>query len=97
MKFGFSMKTAAPFILSFIIIAITPLWRINSDDIKPVGTLQQVRETIDEVCALYEVCAIDGNLLIPHLERLFADDVHPNDEGFARMSLSLCQMLRLNK
>ncbi len=74
-------------------IVITPLWRRASDIVRDTGTLEQVRETISQICAAKGIKIIDGSELIPHDERFFADGLHPTDEGFARMSASFSERL----
>ena len=43
---------------------------------------------------MYSDYIIDGYNLIPHSEKYFADQVHPNDEGFTFYGENLSQRLQ---
>ena len=66
------------------IFAITPIWRANTDEAKPFGPFESVKEKLAlAVQGLENVTLIDGIDLVPHDTALFADlRLHPRDEGF---------------
>lgn len=66
------------------IFAITPIWRKDYLNEKPVGRFESIREYIEEVTAqLDNVICISGFELVPHDEKYFGDlYLHPNEEGF---------------
>ena len=66
------------------IFAITPIWRANFEDKKPLGDFFTVERVIKEVTAeLKGVTLISGFDLVGHDRKLFADlRLHPRDEGF---------------
>lgn len=72
------------------ILLITPIWHHTQDELKTAGTLVDVRATVAGVGAGFgHVHVIDGAGLVPGLPRLFADGVHPTDEGFAHYATEL--------
>lgn len=66
------------------IFAITPLWRKEHTDIRPMGEFSFIEEYITKACSKYNnITVIRGFDIIPHDETLFADfRLHPNDNGF---------------
>jgi lysophospholipase L1-like esterase len=77
------------------IVVLTPLWRLNAEEITAVGAFTDIHRAIAEICEpLTNVTVLDGLNLLPHLPELFADKVHPTDEGSAQMALSMLKFLR---
>ncbi len=70
------------------IYLLTPIWRANGGDIKAGGTLPQFSAAIGEAAAPLAT-VIDGSTLVPHVPGLFADGIHPNDEGFQHFASNL--------
>lgn len=66
------------------IFAITPIWRKDYLNEKPVGRFESVREYIENMTTqLDNVICISGFELVPHDEKYFGDlYLHPNEEGF---------------
>lgn len=66
------------------IFAITPIWRKDYLDEKPVGTFESIRECIETITGkLDNVICVNGFDLVPHVEKYFGDlYLHPNEEGF---------------
>lgn len=66
------------------IIAMTPIWRADWEQEKPVGPFHDVEKIIrDAVKNLENVTVIRGFDIVPKDTNLFADlRLHPNDEGF---------------
>lgn len=77
---------------------LTPYWRADQDKEVPMGTLQQLSETLREVAGAYpNVTVVDGQKLIPHLPALFGDAyLHPNDEGFLHIAMNLFKQMAAN-
>jgi len=77
------------------IFAISPIWRKEENEEKPVGKFSFVENYIKEtVASLYNVTFISGYDLVPHDESYFADLVlHPNDKGFGKQAESLYQKI----
>jgi lysophospholipase L1-like esterase len=72
------------------IYLLTPLWRATGDEVRKGGTLAQFSATIGETAATFtDVTVVDGSTLVPHLPGLFADGIHPTDEGFLHYTLNL--------
>ncbi|TMV45261.1 SGNH/GDSL hydrolase family protein [Paenibacillus mesophilus] len=77
------------------IFVITPIWRRIRNESKPLGTFDELVRTIKEICAEYpSIHVIDGESLVAHYGRLFADGTHPTDEGFVHMALNLYKQMR---
>jgi hypothetical protein len=70
---------------------ITPIWRADQEEPRPMGTLQELSEAIREICAPYsQIQLIHGQPLVPHMPQMFGDGfLHPTDEGFLYMTLNL--------
>lgn len=66
------------------IFAITPIWRADFREYRPLGSFESIEECIIEVTkALPNVTAIRGFDLVPHDIKYYSDlFLHPNDEGF---------------
>ncbi len=67
------------------IFAITPIWRRDENEEKPMGKFETVRNTILEAVREYEnIIPIDGYDFVPHDGEAYFSDLrlHPNDQGF---------------
>ncbi|MBP3314508.1 MAG: SGNH/GDSL hydrolase family protein [Clostridia bacterium] len=76
------------------IIGITPLWRKDAGEKKAI--------TFDEACALiksiyeeYGIPCVDGEAMMGHDDKFFADDVHPNDEGHKEYAKNLIEEINV--
>jgi lysophospholipase L1-like esterase len=77
------------------IYVMTPIWRKIRNEPKPLGTFDELVRTMQDICAEYpSIQVIDGESLLAHCPRLFADGTHPTDEGFAHMALNLYKQIR---
>ena len=67
------------------ILVITPIWRKDADEGRPMGPFSRAGEIIAACAARHrDMRVIDGTDLVTHDESLFGDGrLHPNDEGFA--------------
>ena len=67
------------------IFGLTPIWRKDQDAEKVFGEFGEVSRDIQNVVKDFSnVICINGNDLVPHDERYFADlRLHPNESGFA--------------
>ncbi|HZG87932.1 SGNH/GDSL hydrolase family protein [Paenibacillus sp.] len=78
------------------IAVMSPLWRADLNDRKPCGPFFGIHERLERICGSQpNVQYIDGLALTPHHERFYADGLHPNDQGFFHMTLSLLRRLTL--
>lgn len=66
------------------VYVITPIWRVDVDDIRPLGSFYELEGLIKEYSkANKNVKIISGLDIFPHSIDYFADKfVHPNDKGF---------------
>lgn len=64
------------------VFIITPIWRFDKDNARPIGTFEKCRDTIKEESERLGFISVDGYELVPHLESFYADIVHPNELGF---------------
>ena len=66
------------------IFAITPIWRKDLNDYRPMGDFFKVERFIKSVAAEHKnITAITGIDFVPHDEKYYADlRLHPNDKGF---------------
>ncbi|MFC3797964.1 SGNH/GDSL hydrolase family protein [Cohnella sp. GCM10012308] len=76
------------------ILVITPIWAHHQDERKAAGTLSDVRRTIADAVASADgagghVHVVDGTGLVPGSPYLFADGVHPTEEGFGHYAVEL--------
>ncbi len=72
------------------IYVLTPLWRVNSDEQRPNGTLADIRNSIRQICSdLPNITVIDGMDLVPQMKGFYTDGLHPTEEGFLCMSLGI--------
>ncbi|MFC1479520.1 SGNH/GDSL hydrolase family protein [Planctomycetota bacterium] len=89
--------------LSFIfhtcpILVLTPLWRSDIEEEKPMGSFELLTDTIYEVCSDMEhVTVINGISLTPHIPEYYKDlSVHPNDIGFLHYGINLVNAIHAN-
>lgn len=76
------------------LIVLSPLWRTDTQHVKDTGTFNEIHDTLRQLCTGYSnALYIDGLALTPHHSRYFADGLHPNDEGFLHMAMTLVQQL----
>lgn len=75
------------------IYVITPIYRLDLDKVPPMGDWWEYVEKLAEQAKSFDVTLIDGNKLMPHFEKFFADALHPNDLGFASITLNLIKQL----
>jgi lysophospholipase L1-like esterase len=76
------------------IFVITPLWRVDWNDIRPMGTFSRMVEIIEEACSLYPtIRCIRGSTLLPHEPNLLLDLVHPTDQAFQIIAAQLKHIL----
>ncbi len=69
---------------------LTPLWRAIGEEVKAGGTLIEFSAAISEAASAFaNATVIDGTTLVPHLPEMFADGIHPNDEGFLHYAINL--------
>lgn len=75
---------------------ITPFWHLDERKANAIGTLEELRHKITEICADYDVSdCYQGNQLIPSDPACFADGmIHPNGEGFAHIALQLLSRIK---
>ncbi|MNO18168.1 GDSL-like Lipase/Acylhydrolase [compost metagenome] len=72
------------------VLVITPIWHHSEGLAKAAGTLSDVRGSITRVASGFaQVRVIDGAQLVPRLPHLFADGVHPTEEGFGHYAAEL--------
>ncbi|WP_135550389.1 SGNH/GDSL hydrolase family protein [Paenibacillus cymbidii] len=72
------------------VLLATPIWYSKSGDIKASGTVADVRTAIaDAVGGFAQVRVVDGLELVPPFEYLYADGLHPTDEGFGHYAAGL--------
>lgn len=72
---------------------ITPVWRLDYDVPKDYGHVRLVGETIAAAAGKLGIEVVDGMTLIPPIPKLFADNVHPCDLGFALYAHNLSKAL----
>lgn len=79
------------------IYAITPIWRKDGEQEKPIGVPHRAMESIIEelVADLPNVRVIGGYPLTPHLSEFFSDlFLHPNDMGFLHYAQNLYEAIK---
>jgi len=74
------------------IVSILPLWTVC--DSREESFKLSERNTLKGVYEEHSDLTLDGHTLVPHEEKYFADEVHPNDEGFAHYGENLSKILR---
>ncbi|MHA6484922.1 SGNH/GDSL hydrolase family protein [Paenibacillus sp. strain BS8-2] len=74
---------------------ITPIWRVDGGEARQTGTFEEVCTSISEIAGrIPDTIVINGLELVPHLPAMYADLVHPNNEGFAHMAMNLAARIR---
>ncbi len=73
------------------VFVLTPLWRADLEETRPMGPFARLGEILAEVCADHErVTVLDGLTLTPHTPAYYADErLHPNDLGFMHYAANL--------
>ena len=70
------------------VFVISPIWRKNREG-KAMGSFADCRRVIVETAAKYGFEHIDGLTLVPPMEEMLSDGLHPNDIGFSFYSENL--------
>ncbi len=75
---------------------VTPFWHLKEREANAIGTLEELRRKVTEICADYDVTdCFQGNQLIPSDPAYFADGmIHPNGEGFAHIALQMFSRIK---
>ena len=73
---------------------ITPVWRMDEDKPREIGTFKQCCTCIKTVMQRLNVEIIDGDKILPHITQCMADTVHPNDLGFSLYMLNVIKQLK---
>lgn len=76
------------------IYAISPIWVSGGNEEKRMGNLWESYALIaDEIekCGVEHIRGLD---LVPHERRYFADDLHPNKDGFGEYAGNLVEILK---
>ena len=76
------------------IYAISPIWVSGGSEEKRMGNLWECYALIaDEIerCGVEHIKGLD---LVPHARRCFADDLHPNADGFGEYARSLVELIK---
>ncbi|WP_164821736.1 SGNH/GDSL hydrolase family protein [Paenibacillus koleovorans] len=78
------------------ITVLTPIWREDWKQARPMGSFAELSRTIADVCGGYPgVRVVNGLELVPHQSRFYGDGrLHPNDEGFAHMAIGILKQWR---
>ena len=77
------------------VVAILPIWRNDFNQTTAVGSFEEAREIVRNICSKYqEIQIVDGIKLVPHLDECYrSDGLHPNDFGFQFMGRNLLKYL----
>ncbi len=77
---------------------ITPIWCGDFDTLQlPFGHVREVNATIADAAHQFGITVIDGLQMIPHEMTYFADDLHPNTQGFCVYAENLIRALENKK
>ena len=76
------------------IVGITPLWRKDADNKKAI-TFDEARALIKSIYEEYGIPCVDGEAMMGHDDKFFADDVHPNDEGHKEYAKNLIEEINV--
>jgi hypothetical protein len=72
------------------IFIIPPTWRKSYNQETSIGTCHDVTRIIHEVCQKFAgVYVFDSLKLVPHMDNLYGDGLHPLDEGFLHFSINM--------
>jgi lysophospholipase L1-like esterase len=72
---------------------ITPIPRLNRDEIRTYGPISLVGKTVRAVAESLFLAVIDGEKMVPSLPAMMADNVHPNAIGFSVYAHNLIKAL----
>ena len=72
---------------------ITPILRLNRDEIRTYGPISLVGKTVRAVAESLFLAVIDGEKMVPSLPAMMADNVHPNAIGFSVYAHNLIKAL----
>ncbi|RKN76012.1 SGNH/GDSL hydrolase family protein [Paenibacillus ginsengarvi] len=76
------------------VLFLTPIWRKDWNEPKPMGTFAQLCTILGDIAASYaQVRVLDGLKLVPHQLLFMGDGVHPNDEGFQYMASGIVRAI----
>ncbi len=75
------------------IIVITPIWRMDENQERPMGTFKQCKNVIKQVALDLELFAVDGEKMIYKNPDFMKDTVHPNDLGFCVYANNLIKQI----
>ena len=74
---------------------ISPAWLSDEKENKAKSELlSKISDEIKSTARAYGFELIDGRKLVPHHKRYYSDDAHPNNLGFAHLSLNLIKHLK---
>lgn len=78
------------------VFAIIPIWRKDCEPPTCVGTFEEAKDIIRDVCASYpNVTVVEGDAFFPRDTTLFADArLHPNEEGFTYYANGLLRAMQ---
>ena len=74
-------------------VVITPLWCVNYDAPRAFGSMEDFGKAIGDEARLLGMTVIRGEDMVPPIESLFIDNVHPNGVGFAFYAHNLIREL----
>ncbi|MEK3883284.1 SGNH/GDSL hydrolase family protein [Paenibacillus sp. PL2-23] len=76
------------------IFVVTPIWRVDGGTARPSGTFEEVSSAIRSIASrMPNTVVINGLELVPHLPAMYADLVHPTNEGFVHMAMNLAKRI----
>ena len=64
------------------IVVITPIWRMDEDQERPIGKFEDCKRAIKQVASDLGLFVVDGGKMINKRADFMKDSVHPNDLGF---------------
>ncbi|MBQ6352314.1 MAG: hypothetical protein IJJ28_03495 [Lentisphaeria bacterium] len=78
------------------IYALLPLWRHDWMRVTQVGTFAEGAAIVRRAAEKHaNIRVVDGWELLPHLEEVVSDGLHPNDMGFQAMARNLLRKIEL--
>jgi len=72
-------------------LTVTPLWR--NDEAANKDELVRTRLLIEKECNKYGMPVVNGEELIPHDNKMFFDNLHPNSFGAETCAANLCKFI----
>ncbi len=75
------------------IFVVSPVWRQDIENPRKCGSFEECCRAIKSAANENGARIIDGDELLPHRSDMFADDVHPNDFGFAEYAFRLVKAM----